>query len=38
MRPIDICIKEITHLLRKCEDTALLDFIYQLLKKHQSQA
>ena len=30
-------IKEITELLQKCDDAALLDLIYQLLKKRSAQ-
>ena len=37
MSLIDTYIKEITELLPKCEDAALLDLIYQLLKKRSEQ-
>lgn len=37
MSLIDQYIKEITELLQKCDDAALLDLIYQLLKKHSAQ-
>jgi hypothetical protein len=30
-------IREIIELLKKCTDPVLLDFIYQLLRKHQTQ-
>lgn len=34
---IDTYIKEITELLKKCDDLKLLDLIYQLLKKRTTQ-
>lgn len=37
MSLIDTYIKEITELLKKCDDAALLDLIFQLLKKHLTQ-
>ena len=33
MSLIDTYIKEITELLKKCDDVKFLDLIYQLLKK-----
>ena len=30
-------VKEITELLKKCDDLSLLDLIYQLLQKHSAQ-
>ena len=37
MSLIDTYIKEITELLKKCDDAALLDLIFQLLKKRSAQ-
>lgn len=37
MSLLDTYIKEITELLEKCDDVALLDLIFQLLKKHSAQ-
>lgn len=34
---IETYINEITELLKRCEDAAFLDLIYQLLKKHSAQ-
>ena len=37
MSLIDTYIKQITDLLKNCDDVALLDFICQLLKKRTKQ-
>lgn len=37
MSLIDTYIKEITELLKKCDDVAMLDLIFQLLQKHSAQ-
>lgn len=37
MSLVDNYIKEITELLQKCEDPSILDFIYQLLRRHEAQ-
>lgn len=38
MSLIDTYIKEITELLKKCDDVQMLDLIFQLLKKHSAQS
>ena len=38
MSLIDTYIKEITELLKKCDDESLLDLIFQLLKKRSAQS
>lgn len=37
MSLVDTYIKEITELLKKCDDAQMLDLIFQLLKKHSTQ-
>lgn len=37
MSLVDTYIKDISELLKNCDDASLLDLIYQLLKKHSTQ-
>lgn len=37
MSLVDTYVKEISELLKNCDDESLLDLIYQLLKKHSAQ-
>ena len=38
MSLIDTYIREITELLKNCNDPSMLDLIYQLLQKHSAQS